>query len=35
MLKINNKQINGEMVKVLILKAINEKMLQSKKKMKE
>ena len=34
-LKINNKQINGEMVKVLILKAINEKILQSKKKMKE
>ena len=33
--KINNKQINGEMVKVIILKAINEKILQSKKKMKE
>ena len=30
-----NKQINGEMVKVLISKAINEKILQSKKKMKE
>jgi len=34
-LKINNKQVNGEIVKVLILKAINENMLQVKKKMKE
>jgi len=34
-LKINNKQINGEIAKVLNLKAINEKILQTKKKMKE
>ena len=34
-LKINNKQIKGEIVKVSIFKAINENMLQVKKKMKE
>ena len=31
-LKINNKQINGEIVKSLIIKAIKEKTLQNKKK---
>ena len=31
-LNIKNKQINGEIVKLLILKVINEKILQRKKK---
>tara|TARA_Y100000022_G_scaffold190637_1_gene190970 strand:+ start:116 stop:247 length:132 start_codon:yes stop_codon:yes gene_type:complete len=35
MLKIKNKQINGETVKYEILNAIIEKMLQNKKKIKE
>ena len=34
-LKIKNKQTNGEILKLLILKVTNEKTLQSKKKMKE
>ena len=34
-IEINNKQINGEIDKVLKLKAISEKILQTKKKMKE
>ena len=35
MIKINNKQINGEIVKEEILNAIIEKILQNKKKIKE
>jgi hypothetical protein len=35
MLNINNKQINGEIVKLFILKTIKEIMLQNKKKIKE
>ena len=34
-LKISNKQINGEIVKLLIAKVIKEKILQNKKKIKE
>tara|TARA_B100001778_G_C18206889_1_gene458234 strand:- start:70 stop:177 length:108 start_codon:yes stop_codon:yes gene_type:complete len=35
MLKINNKHIKGEILKLLILKTINEKILLNKKKIKE
>ena len=34
-LKINSKQINGDIVKLLEIKDIKEKMLQNKKKIKE
>jgi hypothetical protein len=34
-LKINNKQINGEIVKLLITKVTKEKILQNKKNIKE
>tara|TARA_B100000035_G_scaffold21391_1_gene16911 strand:- start:271 stop:432 length:162 start_codon:yes stop_codon:yes gene_type:complete len=34
-LKINNKQINGEIVKLIKIKVIKEKKLQNKKKIKE